>query len=110
VAVLPNMDAFIELKDARHKRCKCHHKKPFMCGPCRRLSQKLCRTYHSDDTHRLTPYQELHARLMYEFVFDIISFDDLVNGTWDCPTLRDQGHTFRIHKLLRKIPGGFDLE
>jgi hypothetical protein len=44
---------------------------------------------------------------MYEFVFDIITFDDLVNGTWDSPILRDQGHTFRIHKLLRKMPNGF---
>lgn len=98
------MDAFIETKTRRMERCKCHSGKPFMCGPCRRLSQKLCRAYHNDDTHTLTPYEELYGRLMFEYVFDIISHEDLVHGTWDSPTLRDQGHTFRIHKLVRKLP------
>ena len=98
------MDVFIETKARRMERCKCHKDKPYMCGPCRRLYQNLCRAYHTDDTNPLTPYEELYGRLLFEYVFGIITHKDLMEGTWDCPTLRDQGHTFRIHKLLRKLP------
>ncbi len=104
------METFIDLKNHRLQRCKCHNSRPYKCSPCRRLAQKLCRAYHTDDTHRLTPYEELYGRLLYEYVFDIITHEDLIHGTWDSPHIRDQGHTFRIHKLLRKLPNQkFDL-
>jgi len=91
---------FIETKNQRVAGCSrngaCDAQGNWRCGRCRRLGQKLCRAYHGISD----PQQELDARLLYEFVFGIISEEDIVTNQWAMSHLRDWGHTFRIRKLL----------
>jgi hypothetical protein len=90
---------FIEAKKQRIARCvamgNCDTQGKWRCGRCRRLGQKLCRAYHGISD----PQQELNARLLYEFVFGMISEEDLVRNEWAAAHLRDWGHGFRIQKL-----------
>lgn len=94
-----------------------------MCGRCRRIGQKLCRRYHNisveveetihDDICRPKTLAklaatELEARLLYEYVFDIIHENDLFDGKWLSPGLRDYGHTQRMYKLYRLFIRGVD--
>lgn len=102
-------------KNARLQKCytyKCctSATRGFYCGPCRRLSQRMCRQYHilTDEEEDL-PYaaqlafDELKARLRYEYVFDIISEEDLLKGTWTSSKKREHGHQKRIAKLIRFV-------
>ena len=90
---------FIAKKQQRVEQCTrpntCGTEGHWRCGRCRRLGQKLCRAYHGLSD----PQQELNARLLYEFVFGIISAEDILSNQWASPTLRDEGHGFRIRKL-----------
>jgi hypothetical protein len=47
--------------------------------------------------------EELKGRLAYEFVFDIVSYEDLVEHKWLSPDIRDDGHTRRLVNVCRMI-------
>ena len=82
-------------------KCNTEISNGFYCGQCRRLHQKMCKAstaYHTDN-----PVDELVGRLAYEFVFDIISFEDLVNANWLGSKKRDAGHTRRLINICNKI-------
>jgi hypothetical protein len=100
--------AFVDTKTDRIKRCinidACGNFGNFYCHRCRRLSKKLCRRYHNAND----PAEELHGRLLYEYVFDYMTERDLLEGSWkviptataaDTVSSRDQGHLFRLRKL-----------
>lgn len=95
---------FIEAKAHREKMCKKNGacSEDNMCWRCQRLRKKMCRWYHGSDSNPRSVYEELHGRLLFEYVFDKISMDDLRNGTWKDPCKRDQGHHLRIAKLCKK--------
>ena len=46
-------------------------------------------------------YNELYARLVYEYLFDIISCEYIFDGTWMNEKLRDKGHQTQMMKLYR---------
>lgn len=87
-----------------------------MCSRCRRLQQKMCRGYHNtgvdvekayaDDTisHRVLSNlaaKEIEERLLYEYVFGILTEADIKSGEWLKGGMRDYGHTTRVRKLYR---------
>lgn len=118
---------FVDIKKDRMTNCKkinCGTQGSYMCGRCRRMGQKLCRTYHSislevektfeADTTKPVEIaklaaKELEARLLYEFVFDFIDEEDLFDGRWLSSGLRDYGHTQRMSKLYRLFIRGTDV-
>lgn len=87
-----------------------HGGKKLYCNHCKRLNVKLCRKYHvltnekesSQPDHVLQQLacQEIIGRLLYEFVFDILSEEDLLEDKW-MRVKRDWGHTKRLQKLVR---------
>lgn len=95
----------------------------FMCGRCRRMGQKLCRSYHNISLEVEKEYEkdildplemsklaamEIEARLLYEYVFDFIDKQDLIDGKWLSLCLRDRGHTQRMVKLYKMFISGVD--
>ena len=121
------MDIYGKLQNLKTKKinaCKCKIGNKFTCSACRRLRQKLVKGYHI-----LTPNiekkgnkpmvanaaaNELSARILYEYLFDIITLEHIKDGTWKCDTLRDKGHQMRMMKLnnivIRYMPflAGFE--
>jgi hypothetical protein len=104
-----------EMKMLRSKQC-CKNKccsvitKGFYCGRCRKLSQKLCRQYHIlKDSQEYLPEasslarKEVKERLKYEYVFDIVTLEDIEVGSWLYNHKRDTGHQRRIEKLVAII-------
>lgn len=85
-----------EFKETRvcRGRCKCKNTSKYFCKPCASINRRLCRGYHE-----VPPIEELVLRLTYEYIFDIISEDDLVKGTWKMNHGRDEGHNERIRRL-----------
>ena len=75
-------------------RCKCKNNSKYLCKPCGSINRQLCRGYHE-----VPPMEELVLRLTYEYIFDIISEQDLVKGTWKVNKGRDDGHNERIRRL-----------
>lgn len=123
-STLPSI--FLDTKKERMARCmkdNCGKNGRYMCGRCRRMGQKLCRTYHyisievektlekdtanSFELAKLAA-KEIEARLMYEFVFDFISHSDLTDSNWLAKELRDYGHTQRMFKLYHLFISGMD--
>lgn len=118
---------FRDTKKERTASCRkknCGLNGGYMCGKCRRMGQKLCRTYHTIslevekayeiDTIRTTEIsllaaKEIQSRLLYEYVFDFIREDDLVDGKWLSFGLRDNGHTQRMVKLYKLFILGVDV-
>lgn len=110
---------FIDTKKERIANCtksNCGVSGRFMCGRCRRMGQKLCRSYHNISLEVDEEYQkdtrdplqlsklavmEIEARLLYEYVFDFIEKKDLTGGKWLSVCLRDRGHTQRMVKLYK---------
>lgn len=116
-SIIPS--TFKEMSKDREMKCvkrMCGKDGCFLCGRCRRLRQKMCREYHNtgleleraynDDTKsdkevsRLAS-KEIEERLMYEYVFNIITEDHLRSGEWLWGEMRDYGHTIRMRKLYR---------
>lgn len=106
-----NLHTMVSLREQRMKACKKHKCQKYndhLCGPCRRLCQRLCRGYHktlknccSIHEERVFAADELLARLVYEFVFGFVDLCTITMGTWmDCG-IRDDGHTIRMQKLFR---------
>jgi hypothetical protein len=88
-----------DLKDLKETfvcrgRCKCKNNSKFFCKPCASINRQLCRSYHE-----VSPMEELVLRLAYEYIFDIISEQDLANGKWKINKGRDDGHNERIRRL-----------
>lgn len=87
------------------------------CGNCSRLNKRLKDSYHKYgrelenrlDAKASCHFQHLHIqdvaateidiRLKYEFVFGLISAEDMTGQNWLNPSLRDKGHTKRMEKL-----------
>ena len=76
-----------------------------LCSQCTQLRRKMCSAYHVHERERLTSgtaHNEIALRLVYEYVFDIITIDDIEKGRWLHPSLRDEGHHKRMQVLYRK--------
>ena len=75
------------------------------------MSKKMCRQYHilTDQEEfnadaPLKAQKELKERLKYEYVFDIITLEDILYmstyNTWLHSPMREPGHNKRMMKLL----------
>lgn len=110
---------FVQKKHDKMSLCtkdNCGGHGHFSCGRCRRLRVKMCRAYHAlsllveeaynkdvrdwDEISQLAQ-QEIEARLVYEYVFDIIDDKTLCSGGWLYGDVRDYGHNTRVKKLYR---------
>ena len=112
---LENMIALKKMKDDNCQKDKCKTKKAsgYLCGKCRRLSQKLCSAYHKGSTEaRIAAdpaavnniIKELVLRITYEYVFDYIDIETIVSATWLVPMgTRCFGHTKRLFNLASAI-------
>lgn len=80
-------------------KCKCKRTSKYHCKSCRKINTHLCRNYHN-----ISPQAELILRIVYEYMFDIITFNDLLTGKWMQQCSRDVGHHGRILTLLDYVP------
>ena len=69
----------------------------YPCSQCSKLNKSLCKNYHNKDFDAV---DELVSRLVYETVFDIISINDVRDGKWLDPRLRDEGHHYWMVGLV----------
>ena len=93
-------------KEMRLMRCSCKY---YMCNACNKLKRRLCKQYHvlTDTLEKSSnpidlselALKELYRRLEYEYVFDMISYDDILTGIWKDSYKRDKGHQRRLMKL-----------
>ena len=109
------MIALKKMKDDNCQKDKCKTKKAsgYLCGKCRRLSQKLCSAYHIGSTEASIAadpaavnniIKELVLRITYEYVFDYINIETIVSATWLVPMgTRCFGHTKRLFNLASAI-------
>lgn len=89
---LPGVKA---MKKCRSTRCKRDDVQCFRCSKIRRL---MCVRYHVHD-----PVVELFRRLVFEFVFDYITYDQIISDKWLHKGKRDDAHHGRILTLVDKI-------
>lgn len=75
--------------------CKPHR---HLCKKCKKIQSHLLKSYHSSNSYE----EELATRLLYEFLFQFISLNDIKSGTWKFPCIRDHGHHLRIVKIANK--------
>jgi hypothetical protein len=87
-----------KIKLCGHK-CKCKSTAKYHCKSCKKINSHLCRNYHN-----ISPQAELILRIVYEYMFDIITFNDLMTGKWIHQCSRDVGHHGRILTLLDYVP------
>lgn len=87
-----------EKKSLCNGRCKCKHTSQFLCKPCANINRKMCRVYHDNN-----PFEELVLRVAYEYMFDIVTDNELRTGEWYTGYFRDEGHQERIRRLKRKV-------
>lgn len=84
----------------RPKNCL-HHRR---CRPCRRLNHMMCASYHLYDACATSdPWKardELALRIMYEYMFDRITYEDLRRKRWGDSKDMDRGHVARIRLLV----------
>lgn len=80
-------------------RCKCKNTSKWFCSKCGVLNKLLCRSYHG-----VTDFDELIIRIVYEYMFDIITLDDIANEKWMGMCNRDSGHCERIKRLVSRVP------
>ncbi len=95
------MEAAKCIRECRLRACCCRPKSCYYCAQCRRLNKELCRGYHNIKD----PLQEIEARLIYEYVFDIITEDDLKHEMIHrkpCRGSRDYGHYKRMKVLYER--------
>lgn len=107
--------------DAREERLKCcnvsncediYRDIKFNCANCQLLRRKLRRQYHSlnwklrrafkDNDSTVSKLAELasaelEARLLYDYVFSMVTLEDLNNGDWIM--LKDNYHKFHYRML-----------
>lgn len=69
------------------------HIHKYYCDNCNYIRRILCNAYH---TCKRSPLLELLSRLLYEYMFDIISLEDIRSKRWLNVSLRDPGHTLRL--------------
>jgi hypothetical protein len=95
----PTIEVLHTLKAARGDKCRCKCNK-YLCHPCRRLKQHLCKQYHQS-TH--DPVAEIAGRIAYEYVFDHLDAMHLEDNTWLSYSVpnRDPGHTRRLRSRAR---------
>jgi hypothetical protein len=63
------------------------------CSVCKQIRQRLCDSYHHCQKN---PLLELISRITFEYLFDIITLEDIKSRRWLDSRLRDNGHTLRI--------------
>lgn len=99
LVTMSDSSAFLKLKKMKNSICsgRCCFKGTgkFACKKCRVIKHVMCRNYHNLSD----PLEELIGRLVYEYMFDIISLDDIEYGHWLHRDLRDAGHHLRMVKL-----------
>lgn len=71
------------------------------CASCSNVRKHLCDQYHNTNTKK-SPINELVLRLVYEYLFDIISLEDIKTHRWLDNRLRDPGHTLRLRICYSK--------
>ena len=79
--------------------CKCKRTSKWLCSKCKELNKLLCRSYHS-----VSPFEELILRVVYEYMFDMLSLHDIKTGNWMGVCNRDTGHYERIRRLVKRVP------
>ncbi|NBU34202.1 hypothetical protein EBZ38_08580 [bacterium] len=72
----------------------------YVCHKCGKIKQKMCRGYHD----LCDPEAELVCRITYEYFFDLISLQDLVEDPMSAK-LRDFGHQERMMRLVKRCEG-----
>lgn len=88
------------IKTLRERQCMykgCNRNDAF-CSRCNRIRRLMCIRYHVHD-----PSIELLRRLIFEFVFDYITYDHISSDEWMQRGYRDTAHHGRILKLVDKI-------
>jgi hypothetical protein len=101
-----DLGSVLELEGIKHVKdthictgkCKACNTSLFFCSKCKGLNKKLCRRYHD-----LEPLEELVSRLVYEYMFGMISAADIAQGRWMERCRRDYGHHERIVRLVSRI-------
>lgn len=73
--------------------------KSHYCPSCCNVRKHLCNQYH---IAKKSPLHELVLRLVYEYLFDIISLEDIKTHKWLDNRLRDPGHTLRLRICYSK--------
>lgn len=85
------------LKAIKERDCRCK-RDGTSCFRCKRIRRLMCRRYHVCD-----PAVELFRRLVFEFVFGYISYDQILSDKWLNKGKRDNAHHGRILNLVDKI-------
>lgn len=70
------------------------------CKSCSTIRKHMCNQYHNSQK---SPLHELVLRLVYEYLFDIISLEDIKTHRWLDNRLRDPGHTLRLRICYSKV-------
>jgi hypothetical protein len=81
-----------------HGRCCNKGTSKYECKRCKGCKRALCNRYHKFDD----PADELAARIIYEYIFDFITLDDIASGQCLRPELRDSGHQERLKRLYKR--------
>lgn len=87
------------LKTMKNKLC--HMKgcsREACCFKCNKIRRRMCKLYHVDN-----PAVELCRRLVFEYIFEYITFKQLADDTWMKQCQRDTAHHARIIALLDKV-------
>jgi hypothetical protein len=79
-------------------RCCNKRTSKYECKRCKATKRALCNYYHKYDD----PADELAARIIYEYIFDFITIDDIASGKCMHPELRDIGHQERLKRLYKR--------
>jgi hypothetical protein len=110
-----NMMSLKKMKEDNCQKNKCKTKATngYLCGRCRRMSQKICSAYHkgspetkieTDPTAARNTIEELVLRITYDYVFDYINMDTIMSAMWLVPLgSRCYGHTKRLFNLASAI-------
>ena len=108
--IMTDITIIIKQKQQKENNCKCKPNGIYLCKNCRKINQRMCKNYHLL-TKELESYapksvivqtaaQELFLRLLYEYMFDIISIHEIAHGEWKSKqNIRDEGHQKRMMKL-----------
>lgn len=104
---LVTLNSVYELEDIKYikntilckGRCRSCNTSKWFCSKCNKLNKLLCRSYHNQSA-----FEELIVRLVYEYMFDMLTLDDIMSGRWLEICKRDFGHHERIQRLIARVP------
>jgi hypothetical protein len=101
---LDSIEELAHLKDIKDRVvctgvCLSKNTHKYSCRKCTQVRKSLCRRYHNLPS----PKEELVARLVYEYMFDVLTLCDIATGNWMDHSIRDIGHHTRMTKLIRQV-------